>query len=82
MNEFQIETGIPIPQIRRRGKSGKYPFRELKIGDSFLVPNQDRFTIKRLRSACHNFSKRNPDYMFTVKEEVTGCRVWRIPCES
>ncbi len=37
MDEIKIEKGIP----RRRGGSGspRYPFFEMEVGDSFLVPS-------------------------------------------
>ena len=32
---FEIETGIEMPPILKRGK---YPLKEMEIGDSFFIP--------------------------------------------
>lgn len=38
---IKIEHNIPIPENRRQGSWRiKYPFREMKIGDSILLPKK------------------------------------------
>ena len=34
---FDIEQGIPEPEVRR-GRPPKYPFRGMSVGDSFFIP--------------------------------------------
>lgn len=87
----KIESGVPLP---RRSNSGgrpcKYPFHDLKVGDSFAIPlggdvlltgnhgKKDRF-LSTLRAAASQYSKRNGG-KFTVRtmrdEGVIRC--WRI----
>lgn len=74
MSEFKIEKGIPQP-ARSGGRYSKYPFREMKVGDSFLAETSDASVI---RSNVAVFSRRNPGYKFSTRKEGTGIRVWRI----
>jgi hypothetical protein len=72
---YKIETGIAIPSATRYkgGRKPKYPFAELKVGESFLVPNKttDKFgatvTLARKRTGM-NFATRNVE---------GGVRIWR-----
>ena len=73
---YKIETGIPIPVRTTKGGAGrkpKYPFADLKVGESFLVPNKttEKFgatvTLARKRTGM-NFATRNVE---------GGVRIWR-----
>ena len=39
---IRISKGVPMPFVKPRGRNGtkpaKYPWREMKVGDSFLFP--------------------------------------------
>lgn len=67
---FKIETGIPIPATGL-----KYPFKDMKIGDSFFVPNK---AISGARTSRCNFSKKHKEYKFITRNENDGIRVWRV----
>ncbi len=67
---FKIEGNIPCPT-----QQSKYPFKEMKVGDSFLVPKHFEM---RVRTASQYFSKRNAPYKFSVAKTVDGARIWRI----
>jgi hypothetical protein len=43
--KYQVEKGIPVPSPNTR--STKYPFRDMVVGDSFVVPE------KRQRMPVH-----------------------------
>ena len=73
MNEIKIESGVPFP--RARG-SKLYPLREMKIGDSFKVP--DKANLSSIRCIVDRFSKNNREYKFTVRKSEGGHRVWRV----
>lgn len=79
---YKIEKGIPIEWEY----SSKYPWRGMEIGDSFFVPPAD-FEGKKtdivytLRTAAYCFSRKNPEFRFTVSKQGDGIRVWRVGIE-
>ena len=71
---FKIEKNHPLPPHRSKNES--YPFRSMKIGDSFEYSFEH---IGRMRSAASWFSKRNPPYRFTLRKmNDKTYRIWRI----
>lgn len=66
--EFKIEKNVPMK------KTAKYPFGDMKVGDSFLatVPNRLSFA-----SAALSFGKAN-QMKFSIKKYGDGFRCWRI----
>lgn len=69
---YEIEKGIPVPQF-------KYPFRDMKIGDSFLVPcdkSEVKVVRNRLVSAACGLKPR--DAKFSCRTVAGGVRCWRI----
>jgi len=69
---FKIEKGITRPP----GEPGvrKYPFSQMEIGDSFLIP-QDYMT--RVRAAAHRHGERTRT-KFTIRRMEDGSyRCWR-----
>jgi len=63
---FPIETGIPIPEIKRAnsGRTSKYPFGSLEVGQSFFVAGGD---AKALSSTV---SSANARYAVPVEDEA------------
>lgn len=81
--EFKIEPAIAIPPAINRGK--RFPFHQMKIGDSFFVLEA---TVKstKLRNAAADFTKRNAGWHFVTRKmkdsaDRPGCRVWRVAAE-
>jgi len=76
MNEtnFKIEKGIPIPRRTGSGRKPKYPWAEMKKGDSFFVMRQ---TINRLGSCMVRAGKRL-GMKFSARTEKGGVRIWRV----
>lgn len=78
-----IEHGIPIPAHGNVG-AVRYPFREMKKGDSFFVrqePGESRKKLSaRVRSASAQFRRRSTGEVvsFTTRMEKNGIRVWRL----
>ena len=66
VDKFKIEKGVPL-----RPKFGKYPLREMKIGDSFFVPDVSA------RTSIYSCA-RNAKVKVTARREGDGMRVWRI----
>ena len=73
MIEIKIEKGIPIPTITKKYRLS-YPFQYMKVGDSFLVP-QDYAEIARCSS--QQFGKRH-NMKFIMKTLEGYSRIWRI----
>ena len=71
---FCVECGIKIPKPSR--KVVKYPFREMKIGDSFFVDSEGR--RGKAHQAAKMFRSRNKEYKFLVEYENNGIRIWRV----
>lgn len=78
---FLVTDKIPLPS--QRGQLSVYPFRRMRIGDSFAVPFRER---TRLSPAASQFKKRNPEWNFTGRRLTEGgkdvYRVWRIEPEE
>lgn len=72
---FKIEKHVPMPEERHAGNFSKYPFRNMKVGDSFLTPMVEKYEIKRAVQNA-NFTKRHG--RFTYRQEANGVRVWRV----
>lgn len=70
MQEPEITKSVPIPS----DKSTKYPFRKLKIGESFVVSPDKEMSV---RSSANYYSK-NFGSKFTARKTDEGIRVWRI----
>lgn len=71
---YKIEKGIPIPTV---GTRRKFPFAEMKIGDSFFISQIEGETNSVRSTACY-YARRNPGYKFRVKRVEGGTRVWRV----
>lgn len=91
---FKIERNIPIPSIinNRGGKSPIYPFCQMKVGDSFLIPWEAKHPVRqslfiklirsRINVASAHYRKRhNSKARFICDYEenkiVGGIRCWR-----
>ena len=73
---FEIEKGVNMPSLGKRGRKPVYPFLEMKQGDSFFVEGK---TPSQMGSVAYNWSKRHSkDIKFVVKKENNGTRVWRF----
>jgi hypothetical protein len=75
---LKIEKGVRIPDLPRRGRRALYPFKEMKIGDSFQVPLLDEVKV---RSAVTWFARRNKVHfrVFKMKDHI---RVWKVKADA
>ena len=67
----KIDKGVPIPDYKT--KPAKYPWKDMKVGDSFL---SDKPTIN-ITGAVQQ-AQRKWKMKFTIRKEGKGCRVWRV----
>lgn len=70
---YEIERGVEMPVMKTKAK---YPFRELAVGDSFFVPDEDIANNKRMHSTAYNYGKRY-GMKFVARRVEGGMRVWR-----
>lgn len=81
---IRVDQGVPIPKMRRRGKPPpfKYPWSEMKPGDSFLMPYDGRAPGKAassLTGLAHQFNRNNgKEWTWTTRREKGGVRIWRL----
>jgi len=75
VSDFKIEKGIPLP-VRSNEWMILYPFKQMKVGDSFLVPYGEtaQATVKKRVMAS---SRRYKPMKFVSKLLDEGVRVWR-----
>lgn len=66
---------IPLPPDSSGGGVTKYPFREMEIGDSFLIPRNEMNENTRM-NIYGLAAKKNIKVSTRISEE--GLRVWRI----
>ena len=78
---FQIERDIPIPPRAVRKSSSLYPFEDMQVGDSFLVPlNGAKVELVRgrIQNQLTRFRKADSAKKFSMRVIEGGIRVWRI----
>ncbi len=75
-NKYPIDHDVPFDVIISP-RERKFPFKEMKIGDSFFVGSLED-TTDNIRSAACRFTKSNPLFKFSVRRMANGTRTWRI----
>jgi hypothetical protein len=70
--KLAVETGIPIPRSAS-GPKGLYPWRDLKVGDSFFIPNCKESVRGSLSQGAKRFNIK-----IATRTVEGGVRVWRI----
>ncbi len=71
---MKIDKKIPIQKGYCLYES-KYPFKKMKIGDSFLATKAIK--ISSLRTSAAQFGKRH-NIKFLTRKVEGGLRIWRI----
>jgi hypothetical protein len=76
--KIKVNKGIPISR-EREGRPTKYPWLEMKVGDSFAYPSTANYTETRLaaKSNASNASKRYAPKKFVARGMKDHVRVWR-----
>ena len=70
---FAIEKGVPVPP-HGKGKTAKYPWADMCVGDSFFVPG---VKINTLASSKAQAAKKH-NAKYAMRSVDGGVRVWRI----
>lgn len=68
---------ISIP-AKSKGRSNKYPFENMKVGDMFEL-SYDRITHQSVYGCIRNYKKKNPRKKFSIRtsKPLNWIRVWR-----
>lgn len=73
---YEIEKGIPLPTNTR---NSKYPYKDMQVGDSFLIPAHPEDVpqwLKSIRNSMFAAGKRH-GIKLTAAAADGGVRVWR-----
>lgn len=76
--KFKIEENVPLARITRPPRCGpyKYPWADMKVGDSFLAGEADQ---RSLYSVAAKWVERHENgWQFKSRREGKGRRIWRI----
>lgn len=73
---FKIEKNIPIPK-QIKGKIAMYPWREMKEGDSFFVPDIGNSKAASILGMA--YAKLPPTLRPSRRPEGSGYRFWAVP---
>lgn len=76
---YEIESNVPPPKKSQRNK---YPFDDMKVGDSFFVP-LEKADPSSVRNSAFSHAQRRDDFAVSVRHVTkdgvkTGVRVWRV----
>jgi hypothetical protein len=72
-SEFQIEKNVPIPKNGLHGRN-KYPWREMKVGDSFLFAKD----ITKATAYANAHAASRAGLKFLTRRTEKGFRCWRV----
>lgn len=73
---YPVEKGIPLPPKSKTGPRTRYPFEEMQVGDSFLVP--DGKAKNRALAIAMTRAGKMLGTQYTQRQVSDGVRVWRI----
>lgn len=73
MSDFKIEKGVPVPPSRG-GRRTVYPWRDMEVGDSALIPGGDQ---ARIGASVRTFGL-SAGRKFVTRKVEGGVRVWRV----
>ncbi len=66
----KIDKGIPMPPCNR---AGKYPWKEMEVGDSFLMDGDPVYAANTANKAGRKHGRK-----FSSRKTREGMRVWRV----
>lgn len=76
MTAYKIEKNIPINgYVQLTARKDKYPFRFMKIGDSFFAKEKKMNTIS---VSVAGYNKKLFPKRFAARTVEGGVRVWRV----
>ena len=78
---IKIDKNLPVPELEV-GRVAKYPYRQMKVGDSFAIPyddDVDAYRTTRNALACsRNLRKKGIRFTSRKDSDNKVIRIWRI----
>jgi hypothetical protein len=71
---FDIEKDVPLIGKAGSGRTEKYPWSKMEIGDSFFVPGMK---LKNISNSGQNAQK-SLGYKYAIRTVDGGVRIWRV----
>ncbi len=76
---YWIEDGFVLPPSRRTRGASKYPWKLMRVGQSFFVPEDDAKNFySNVNQANKNYSPLRYQARAAEKDGIRGVRVWRV----
>lgn len=77
---IEIEKGVPLPRYSKTGKGHgcKYPWHEMEVGDSFLVPDYPLDKRGHATPIASAATQRYRPKRFIQRSTARGLRIWRV----
>lgn len=71
---YKIDKGIPMPDPTRNRPTKRYPIRDMKVGDSFIIPTKElpKHVGQSVRNSAGYYGRK-----VSVRKVKGGVRVWR-----
>lgn len=75
---FTIEKNVPIPEAAHLNKPTRrtYPWHEMDVGDSFVVPNTKRAAASSAMSQFNRKNQLNMRFISYIQKDGS-MRIWR-----
>jgi hypothetical protein len=75
---YEVEKGVPVPP--KASARTRYPFRVLRVGESFFVPDDGKKELQNRVMGCvpKDLTKGQFCSRIAERDGVKGVRVWRI----
>ena len=74
---LKVDKNIPIP-LPRGKRTSIYPFKEMEVGDSFLVPSSEIEERRRIARSVYSSAHKHRPSRFVVRHTNEGIRVWKV----
>jgi len=82
-NVYELTRDVPVPEmIKRRKPLGDLPLKDMRPGESFVVPCEDEDDLRRriatVRARVQRVKPNFPNWVFSVVREGLDVRVFRV----
>jgi hypothetical protein len=71
---LRIDKGVPLPSRHNKAVAWAQILDKLELGDSFLLPNEGRYSINKFATAWSRANGR----ALAIRKTDDGVRVWRV----
>jgi len=78
---YIVDKNVPIGGVRSITNLNRFPFDQMNVGDSFLIPPGDKHAENpnSIHYAANQFAKMKPGFTVTTRLQLNKYRrVWRI----